>query len=233
MRETNLFYTYHGTKQSVVIYSPSAQNQTEQLISVSRIMKELSTSLISISFLLSVSGKPGRHIIVMLGDDIGWNEVSWNNPSFLTPNLERLKKEGVSLTQSYVTPKCSPSRAALMTGMYPWRIGMQRGAIERFQPDGLNTSLKLLPEYLQEAGYQTHLVGKWHLGYCAPEYLPTRRGFQSHFGQWNHAVNYYTRMAEFIDWPDTPRDKWGYDWHQNEEISYEGGQEFAPDLMSR
>ena len=217
-------------------------------------MKELSTSLISMSCLLSgsgikvtlwklalslysfsltVSGKPGRHIIVMLGDDIGWNEVSWNNPSFLTPNMERLKKDGVSLTQSYVTPKCSPSRAALMTGMYPWRIGMQRGAIERFQPDGLNISLKLLPEYLQEAGYQTHLVGKWHLGYCAPEYLPTRRGFKSHFGQWNHAVNYYTRMAEFIDWPDTPRDKWGYDWHQNEEISYEGGQEFAPDLMSR
>ena len=63
--------------------------------------------------------------------------------------------------------------------------------------------------------------------------LANRRGFQSHFGQWNHAVNYYTRRAEFIDWPDTPQDKWGYDWHHNEQISYEGDGEFAPDLMSR
>ena len=112
---------------------------------------------------------------------------------------------------------------------------MQRGAIERcsmsmshchtqliscslvtrFQPDGLNTSLKLLPEYLQEAGYATHAVGKWHLGYCHPDYLPTRscqlhpspfycikllhpcrRGFDSHFGSWQQVTNYYTRMTE-------------------------------------
>ena len=62
------------------------------------------------------------------------------------------------LTQSYTTPKCSPSRAALMTGRYPWKIGMQRGAIERFQPDGLNISIKILPQYLQQAGYNTHAV---------------------------------------------------------------------------
>ena len=71
---------------------------------------------------------------------------------------QRLAQTGVRLEQSYVTPKCSPSRAALMTGLYPWRLGMQRGAIERFQPDGLNSSLTLLPEHLQQAGYQTHLV---------------------------------------------------------------------------
>ena len=67
-------------------------------------------------------------------------------------------RSGVELTQSYVTPKCSPSRAALMTGRYPWRLGMQRGAVERYQPDGLNASIKLLPEYLKKAGYNTHVV---------------------------------------------------------------------------
>ena len=69
------------------------------------------------------------HVVYILADDLGWNEVSWNNPGFLTPNLERLASNGVLLNQSYVSPKCSPSRAALLSGLYPWRLGMQRGAI--------------------------------------------------------------------------------------------------------
>ena len=69
------------------------------------------------------------HVVYILADDLGWNEVSWNNPGFLTPNLERLALDGILLNQSYVSPKCSPSRAALLSGLYPWRLGMQRGAI--------------------------------------------------------------------------------------------------------
>ena len=94
--------------------------------------------------------KSPPHIIVILADDLGWNEVSWHNPAILTPNMEvtltpasrfimalskllqRLSDEGVRRTQSYTTPKCSPSRAALMTGLYPWRLGMQRSAIARY-----------------------------------------------------------------------------------------------------
>ena len=72
--------------------------------------------------------------------------------------IQKYSRAGVLLTQSYTTPKCSPSRAALMTGRYPWKIGMQRGAIERFQPDGLNISIKILPQYLKQAGYNTHAV---------------------------------------------------------------------------
>ena len=98
------------------------------------------------------------HIIVILADDLGWNEVSWHNPNFLTPHMEQLSREGVRMDQSYVTPKCSPSRAALLTGVYPWKLGIQRGAIERFQATGLDTSRPLLPELLQQGGYSTHLV---------------------------------------------------------------------------
>ena len=61
--------------------------------------------------------KSPKHVIVMLADDLGWNEVSWNNPQVITPHMEKIiRNEGRLLTQSYVTPKCSPSRAALMTG---------------------------------------------------------------------------------------------------------------------
>ena len=98
------------------------------------------------------------HIVVILADDLGWNEVSWHNPGFLTPRMEALSSAGVRLDQSYVTPKCSPSRAALLSGRYPWRLGMQRGAIERWQDTGLDTGVDLLPELLGQGGYSTHLV---------------------------------------------------------------------------
>ena len=78
------------------------------------------------------------HVVYILSDDLGWNEVSWNNPGFLTPNLEKLALDGVLLNQSYVSPKCSPSRAALLSGFYPWRLGMQRGAIGEISLTGSN-----------------------------------------------------------------------------------------------
>ena len=88
------------------------------------------------------------HVVYILADDLGWNEVSWNNPGFLTPNLERLASNGVLLNQSYVSPKCSPSRAALLSGLYPWRLGMQRGAIGK----NSHTQSKLFScFYLREA----------------------------------------------------------------------------------
>merc|ERR1719350_1246177 len=112
---------------------------------------------------------------MVLADDLGWEDVSWHSPGTLTPRMEELVRAGVELEQSYTSPKCSPSRTALLTGLYPWRLDIQRRGLGRSQPIGLNTSITLLPEYLKEAGYQTHLVGKWHLGFCHPSYLPTRR----------------------------------------------------------
>ena len=149
--------------------------------------------LLSLSSVSSVGGAPPPHIVLILADDLGWADVSWHNDQVKTPHMDRLSGEGVRLDQSYVTPKCSPSRAALMTGVYPHKLGRQRGAIERFQPTGLNTSYTLLPQYLK-------MVGKWHLGYCHPHFLPNNRGFDSSFGQWNHVVDYYTRRT------DNPKD---------------------------
>ena len=90
----------------------------------------------------------------------GYNDVSWTNPSIHTPVLENLARDGVILSQFYTQPKCSPSRSALMTGRYPYKISTQRGSIGPFRPTGLATVFPTLPELLKRQGYSTHLVGK-------------------------------------------------------------------------
>jgi len=180
-------------------------------------------------FLTNVDSKQ-PHIILILADDLGWNEVSWHNPLIHTPRMEELSAKGVRLEKSYVHSKCSPSRAALLTGRYAWRLGIQRAGVGRFQPTGLNTSVKILPEYLKEGGYSAHMVGKWHLGFCHDDYLPTSRGFDSFFGQYNHHNTYYTRIA---DWSEYSAEQRGYDLRKNKEVTYEGKGEFSPDLYTR
>ena len=114
------------------------------------------------------------NIVFILADDLGYNDVSWHNPDIQTPHLERLARAGVILEQSYVQPICTPTRSALMTGRYPIHTGRQSRALMPEQPDGLSTQFTLMPEYLNRLGYHTHMVGKWHLGFCNESYLPTR-----------------------------------------------------------
>jgi len=121
--------------------------------------------------------------------------VSWNNPDSIAVHLGKYAREGVVLDRHYVHSKCSPSRAALLTGRYAWKMGRQRGSIERFQPTGLSTKYQLLPQLLKKVGYSTHAVGKWHLGYCSKHFLPTRRGFDSFFGMYQHSTHYRSRYT--------------------------------------
>ena len=110
----------------------------------------------------AVSHKP--NLIFILVDDLGWNDVSWNNKDMPTPNLEKLANEGIRLDQAYSQQVCTPSRAALMTGKYPFHIGRQKRALKPLQPTGLHLNLTTLPQELKKLGYNTHIVGKWHLG---------------------------------------------------------------------
>ena len=117
----------------------------------------------------------------------GWNDVSWHNPNIHSPILEQLAASGVLLDQYYVQPTCSPSRVAMMTGKYPYRVGRQHMYIKPLMPTGIPVNVPLMPEYFKKAGYMTHAIGKWHLGFCHQNYTPTYRGFDSFYGFYNGA----------------------------------------------
>ena len=151
--------------------------------------------LLVLSRRLVFAAKQPPHIILAIADDLGWADLGYQNLSKIrTPFIDKLAKEGIILTNHYVQPLCSPSRASLLTGRYAIHLGA--GLNENvFSPDedaGLPLQETLLPEKLQDLGYKTALFGKWHLGSSKPGYLPTRRGFDRFYGFYSGAIDYYT-----------------------------------------
>ena len=108
---------------------------------------------------------PRPNIIFILADDLGWKDVGFHGSDIKTPNIDQLAQTGARLEQFYAQQICTPSRAALMTGRYPLRYGLQMAVIPSAGKYGLATDEWLLPQALKQAGYQTAIVGKWHLGH--------------------------------------------------------------------
>ncbi|XP_037296703.1 arylsulfatase J isoform X2 [Manduca sexta] len=138
-------------------------------------------------------------IIIIMSKCIfkGWDDVSFHgSDQILTPNIDLLAYSGVALGRYYSHCICTPSRSALMTGKYAHILGMQGYPLTNTEDRGLPTSEKILPQYLKELGYATHLIGKWHIGQSRTEYLPTSRGFDSHFGHRGGYVDYYEYTLE-------------------------------------
>jgi arylsulfatase A-like enzyme len=129
----------------------------------------------SAAVLARQGGKP--NIVYILADDLGWKDVGFHGSDIKTPNIDRLAAGGARLEQFYAQPMCTPSRAALMTGRYPDRYGLQTAVILSASKYGLATDEWLLPQALKEAGYRTAIVGKWHLGHADRKYWPRQRGF--------------------------------------------------------
>ena len=116
--------------------------------------------------LLSIATSRQPNILFILADDLGWNDVGFHGSRQVdTPNIDALANSGVILNNYHVLPMCSPSRSCLMTGRYPARTGMQFYVIVAGQRLGLPLEYKILPEYLNDLGYESHAVGKWHLGF--------------------------------------------------------------------
>nr|XP_054761305.1 arylsulfatase B-like [Lytechinus pictus] len=101
------------------------------------------------------------HIIFIVADDLGWDDVSLHGSSqILTPNIDGLAQEGVTLTNYYVSPICTPTRSAIMTGRHPIHTGMQHDTIAADEPWGLGLDEKTIAQHLKSLGYSTHAVGK-------------------------------------------------------------------------
>ena len=106
----------------------------------------------------------------------------------MSPNINKLIDEGIFLAQYHTYKVCSPSRAAIMTGRYPWSVGYY----DMQGDEAVPLQYKMLPLLLQESGlYKTHALGKWNLGNTVKAYTPTFRGFDSFFGYYNAALSDY------------------------------------------
>lgn len=121
------------------------------------------------------------NVIILFVDDMGYADIGpFGNTTLRTPHLDRFAKEGMRFTHFYATPVCSMSRACLMTGSYSARVSMP-GVLFPQNRIGLNPDEVTVAEVAKSGGYETMMIGKWHLGHL-PEFLPTRQGFDHYFG---------------------------------------------------
>ena len=149
------------------------------------------------------------NIVMIVSDDQGYHDLGLNNPEIITPNLDRLAREGTRLTNFYVAwPACTPSRGAFLSGRYPQRNGIfdmirneapdygyhyeeEEYAITWERIGGMDTREVLLPAILKPIGYKSGIYGKWDLG-MSKRFLPLAKGFDDFYGLVNTGIDYYT-----------------------------------------
>eukprot|EP00602_Paraphysomonas_sp_CaronLab_P008113 CAMPEP_0185030054 /NCGR_PEP_ID=MMETSP1103-20130426/16788_1 /TAXON_ID=36769 /ORGANISM="Paraphysomonas bandaiensis, Strain Caron Lab Isolate" /LENGTH=625 /DNA_ID=CAMNT_0027565023 /DNA_START=171 /DNA_END=2048 /DNA_ORIENTATION=- len=136
------------------------------------------------------------NIVIILVDDVGWNDFSYNTDSMSlisTPNIDKISSTGVRLKNQYVQATCTPTRASLLTGRYAANVGLIFAMVPG-SPAGLPTDIPTMPQLLKEKGYDTIMVGKWHLGHSQWAQTPVGRGFDEHIGSYMWDLDSYTKQ---------------------------------------
>lgn len=160
------------------------------------------------------NGQP--NIVVIIADDLGWNDVGYHGSEIKTPTIDKLAQEGIEFDRFYVCSVCSPTRASLLTGIYPSRYGIMSPLGDEA---GLPTGTVTIAGLLQKNGYDTGISGKWHLG-TVLEGRPLNYGFNSSYGYLRGQIDPYTHLYK-----DGSRT-----WHRNDMLEDEEGH--ATDLIT-
>ncbi|XP_046553551.1 arylsulfatase I-like [Haliotis rubra] len=167
------------------------------------------------------------HIVFIVADDLGWNDVGWINPDIQTPTLDRLARDGVILNSSYVQPLCSPSRNCFMSGKFPYHTGLQDSVVFIEQPKYMPADLITIPQRLKTFGYDTHMVGKWHLGFCNWKYTPTYRGFDTFMGYYGGMEDHFTHdRYRLVDY-------YGYDFRNMTDVYKDAQGEYSTYVFAK
>ncbi len=153
------------------------------------------TSLIGMTGTSYAEKAPRPNIITILVDDMGYSDLGCFGGEIETPNIDKLAKGGVRFTQLYSTPRCCPSRASLLTGLYPHQTGVGFMVYKDYGKPGyrknINDECVTFGEVLQKAGYQTMMSGKWHVGHTDPKARPEVRGFDKFTGIYSHVDSFW------------------------------------------
>ncbi len=150
--------------------------------------------VVSLTITYSTSRATKPNIVFVLVDDWGYSDVGFRNPGILTPNFDMLAKDGLILDRHYVFKYCSPSRASFLTGRWPHHTHQYN--IKPSFKIGANINMTMLPAKLKQAGYRTHMVGKWHEGYFQKKFLPINRGFDTSSGYLSGAEDHFNEKRE-------------------------------------
>lgn len=184
---------------------------------------------ISCAALLVAAARQGQpHIVMFVVDDMGWADVSYHGGNFPSPNMDSLSADGVRFDRYYTQQVCSPTRSALMTGRYPFHIGMHHATtIMAGSTAAIPKDIPTISELLGDQGYRSHAIGKWHLGYASWSNTPLGRGFESYAGYLQGAVDYYNKTFGVNQAGHTGI---GFDFWRNKTAAWDQVGLYAPDF---
>jgi arylsulfatase A len=194
--------------------------------------REVLTGLSAMGAVAAAPAKRPPNVVVVLADDLGWGDLgAYGSPLIATPNLDRMARQGVRMTDFYASANiCTPSRAGLMTGRYPIRTGLAWQVIQPNDKNGLPASEITIAEAMKP-DYTTALVGKWHLGHVAPYWPPTNHGFDLFFGlPYSHDMK---PLALYEGHPGVELTKEDVDFPRLTERFFDRGRKFIEDNKDR